>query len=275
MKIAFIACVLLSVCVDCCSVQFGHWYGGGVKQRVDSIGLDAGRADIVKRGLTSRNLLLSDEGKMYINNMYPINSYEYLQLTDVLREKQLINEDTIHLLSTMPEYGENCKSNIEAFYIFAEAVMKYLRVFGMDDKVAGAILAMQKVQQLCQGEKTYQTLCCVKNYLNNKNNMALVWDFMHTEFLYVFHSYYKDDSVFGRNFLSSRILSHYDMCERCEQLMSKLSEHASTDKYRGSDDREECYGILVASFEPYYGSREREGSQKQLLKVIVSSNFFH
>ena len=271
MKIIFI-CTLLSVIVNCYSMQidWGKWYGDKAKQDVNSIDFDGKQVRIVKTGTSSRNLLLTDEGKIYINNMYPINSENYLQLVDVLREKQLIDESHINLLETNPQWGDDPSPHIDAFLAFVSAVITYLQAF---DQIDDAIASMRKAQQLFK-KKDYQTLNAIKRYLQNGNEMAPVWKFMHTEFLYIFHDYYSIESgSWGKGYLSRKVISHYDMCEDCEYLMLRLlssGKLGGTDTYMG--DKGECnYTILFASFYPYYQSRQRDGNSP-LLKVVLKDN---
>lgn len=272
MKIALKICALLSINMSCYSMQvdWGKWYGDKEEQEVSSIGFDNDRVKVVKTGVSSRNLLLTDEGKIYINNMYPVISASHLQLVNVLREKQLIDDNCIDLLKTNPVWPKDPRPHVDAFSNFVSAVIIYLQVFQGIDQFNAALEAMQGAQQLFQ-KKDYKTLNAVKFYLKDRNKMISVWKFMHTEFLCVFHDYY---SIRSKSFeggpLSRSIISYYDMCEDCEHLMLWLLLNGvigEVDTYEGNKGRSD-YKILFASFNQYYDSRQRDG-KSQLLKVVL------
>lgn len=278
MKAAFITYIIFSVFVDCYPTQltYGRWYGDKVAQNVTTIDVDVNKANTVRCGLLNRNLLLSDDGYMCINNMYPIKSVGYMQLIDVLNNKQLIDKNCIFLLQTTPWYECSPVPYINAFYNFVSAVSVYLNAFvGYNmPKTSKALSIVNTALELFNRPRNYQTLNNIINYLTNFKNMQPVWEFMHTEFLYVFHCYYlPSNKMFAKQYLSSYVVSHYDMCDSCEYLMLYLiksgvldSKNGSYSGNRGVSD----YCILFASFCEYRGSRNRDGDNCELLKVVLA-----
>ena len=100
--------------------------------------------------------------------------------------------------------------------------------------------------------------------------MKRIWDKMHTEDLFVFDRYYNKNKADPQITIPTEricFVSHFDMCENCENLMIKFLEQMEECKStRFNENSKYSYKILVGSFVQYGKSRERN-SESKLLKI--------
>jgi hypothetical protein len=266
MKLKVFAALLLLLKLDdlLSMTNWGRWHPGG-PQLVGII--NAQQELVVQQGLVGRNLLLSDQGVMYINNMYPIMECDNKkQLGNILVSKSIITQQDLNYVCANPALGESPVPHWEALGQFMQGVVRYLEAFGADVGVVQNVYD----NYLAPGKtRNYQNLNAAKAALQDGNNMRVVWEYMHTEFLYVFDSFFNTaQQGIVLPFLSFKIVSHYDMCEKCESLMLYMGQWVNEKNYKN-----ESYSILIGSFFPYKDSRSRNGTAK-LLKVVLQSNTF-
>jgi hypothetical protein len=240
--------------------DWGRWHADQVPQPIGLI--DISKEQYVRTGVAFRNLLLSDKGELYINNMYPIMNRNEFQLGSILSFKGIITNGDLGYVQGSPQFRASPVPYWAALGKFVQGVIIYLEAFGAD---TSAIVQIHD-DYLAEGlVRNYQNLNSAKNALNNRG-MAGVWEYMHTEFLYMFKECYNvRQKRFEGPFLSFILVSHNDMCESCERMMITMSsETVETDE----PYQDVSYTVLVGSFLRYHGSRDRN-SGNGLLKVVL------
>ena len=244
--------------------EWGHWYANKIPQPKGII--DATQEAIIKRQRTDkRNTLLSSDGIIYINNMFPIISDNTRQLADILIDKGLMSKEDLENIresSSAISVTTDVLAKCNSLRFFLIGIMEYLKAFNQPNLAENI---KRKADYVSVGRLSdYRAVC---RELQRSSDMKYIWDLMHTEHLWAFDNFFNGA---WQPLPIQRVVSHYDMCNRCEQMMLEKSKTVTREEHYKDTSPSGSYKILVSSFFPYFDSRDRETSSSKLLKVVLN-----
>ena len=257
------------------SYPYGKWYPNNVSEYIL---LNTSSEDIVAKSRADRRNTLCDEKNIYINNFFPYISNDHRQLGDILKDhfSDISDKDLQMLKNKNLNMSLSAKDYIDSYLRYLEACKIYIRVINnfkgvcheeadADEKVIDEIIKETK-----KPPYNYVILNNLKSKLTNRETMRRIWDKMHTESLFLFDHYYSKDIKNPQIIIPTLrvcFVSHFDMCEKCERMMTNLVEQMDSCKsfcFRKNPDYE--YKISVGSLQEYCCSRNRNGFCK-LVKI--------
>lgn len=215
-----------------------------------------------------RNTLVSSDGVVYMNNMYPPIREDYRQLLDILVDKGYMSQQDKENVEKSQSFqlrkGVRVSDIVDSLGRFLSGVVCYLEAFEGTEEEVDIICSIMD-PYLCIS-RNYYALDNIRKMLCDKQIMEPVWKWMHTEKLLLFDKYVDRES---KTWLSTdtpiRLVSHLDMCKGCErEMFEDLNRVTTTGNYSGQP-----YKILVGSFCPYKDSRNRNAPGTLLLKAAL------
>ena len=269
---------MLLISQDLLAFPYGKWYPDTWNQCLltnehNEITVSQGRAD--------RRNTLCDEEKIYINNFFPyVSDNPHRQLGEIFKDHfdDITNEDFGRLKNKIPTreqgdispmpYVESFLKYLKACKIYITCIDKFIDA-PMEEKNAD-VAVIDNIINKIKNPYNYKLLNSIITDLQNKKTMKRIWDKMHTEDLFVFDRYYNKNKADPQITIPTEricFVSHFDMCENCENLMIKFLEQMEECKStRFNENSKYSYKILVGSFVQYGKSRERN-SESKLLKI--------
>lgn len=206
--------------------EWGRWYSQTPQPRGV---IDAPKEGLVRvQRVDKRNALLSSDGVVYINNMYPVYSRKERQLVDILMGKEMMKEkDLRNVVGLLPaSVGESgsypfIAAKCDSLVVFLTGTCVYLGAFNANRERA-VIMGLKDRLTSCLGDRDCSVIKCLSCYkgvcaeLRKPSVMKGIWDLMHTERLWAFDKFFDKG---WKPLPTQRIVSYYDMCEACEKMV--------------------------------------------------------
>lgn len=206
--------------------------------------------------------------------MFPLSAGRgYRQLADIFKDKALIDQDCYNSMLDPYKIGDgdiidSIFIKIDSLNKFLVGVHTYLDFFNVEQDIINKIddnkITVRELNA-SNKEKILKEYGNKLNDLKNANNMGDVWQYMHTEYLFVF------DYVFPGIFTIDcftldplEFISHYGICYRCEEMFIEyVFNKIRVEKSIILNNNNNNYKILFC----YFFNCKIMGKQNLFLKV--------
>ena len=269
---------MLFICQDLLAFPYGKWYPAIWNQCLLT---NKNNEETVSRGRADKRNTLCDEEKIYINNFFPYVSVNpHRQLGEIFKDHfdDITDKDLENLKNKLPtkKQGDTSPSPyVKSFLKYLNACKVYITcidkfIDASTEEKNADVAVIDNIINKIKSPYDYKHLKGIIANLQNSKTMKRIWDKIHTEDLFVFDHYYNNNKEYPQITIPTEricFVSHFDMCENCENLMIKFLEQMEECKStRFNENSEYSYKILVGSFVQYGKSRERN-SESKLLKI--------